>query len=461
MVSTLLIGMASHATTGAATTVQDGATAVGTLLPRGFFLVSGLLYIASLGLHRVSTRLAIPSSLPILLLGLAVNVLRHGIHNVSGEQVETLHTASLALLLFYAGLNTDLERIRGRLRLALLLPTLGVALMGIMLGLLLWSISHTGLPWMGRAGLAAPLPIGVALLTAICLLPTDGSASEESCHLWGRTLPRGVLPVLAFEAALGSASAILGFGLVLNLFLGVQHGGAGAFQLDAIRAVPMGLFELLRHLLAGLGAGLVAGVLGNRLIRLVVLHREHLLILAISMAFVAYALGNLLGGGGLISVYTAGLVLANRPNTAGRFDHGALRSVLLPFNTAAEFTMLLLLGLVVNPAVMVRMLPLGMLLGVLLELVVRPVVVLLLGGAPRGLRLERLLVSAGGMRAAVPLALSLSLVEQVPRMRGVHPLVAEDLASELTALVAVAVITSLLLKGVVLQRLTQRLLPPA
>jgi hypothetical protein len=38
---------------------------------------------------------------------------------------------------------------------------------------------------------------------------------------------------------------------------------------------------------------------------------------------------------------------------------------------------------------MVQMLPLGIVLGLLLELLVRPLVVLGLGGAPRGQRVER------------------------------------------------------------------------
>jgi NhaP-type Na+/H+ and K+/H+ antiporter len=123
--------------------------------------------------------------------------------------------------------------------------------------------------------------------------------------------------------------------------------------------------------------------------------------------------------------------------------------------------MLLLLGLLVHPGVMVQMLPLGIVLGLLLELVVRPLVVLGLGGAPRGQRLERLLISAGGLRGAVPLALSLALLEQVPRLRDVHPLEAAELATQMEALVAVAVVTSLVLKGVVLPRLLQWTIAPA
>ena len=48
----------------------------------------------------------------------------------------------------------------------------------------------------------------------------------------------------------------------------------------------------------------------------------------------------------------------------------------------------------------------------------------------------------------------------MPRLREVHPLDAAHLATQMEALVAVAVITSLVLKGVVLPRLLQRLVSP-
>ena len=87
--------------------------APGTLLPRGFFLVVGGLFILALVIDRWAIRLRLPTALGVLLLGLSANVLHSGLHHVSHGQVETLHVASLALLLFYAGLRTDLRRIGG------------------------------------------------------------------------------------------------------------------------------------------------------------------------------------------------------------------------------------------------------------------------------------------------------------------------------------------------------------
>jgi cell volume regulation protein A len=440
----------------------NSALAPGTNLPRGFFLMISALYILSLLLHRLAIRFGFPSAPAILLLGLSVNLILGAHGFISHAHVETLHTLSLALLLFYAGLNTDLSLIRGLLPFALLLPTAGVLITGLALGSLLWALAalNLELPLLQHGGLNGSLTLGAALLTAVCLLPTDGSSTAEMLDPWHGRLSLGSKHLLEFEAALSSAAALLGFGLVIWVFQGSPSGAEAAIPSFALEGLPSGLAQLLAHLFGGIGAGLFVGVLANRLIPVLVRHGEQLLLLAIALAFMAYATGNFLGGGGMVAVYVCGLLLANRPHGRGPFGHTAMLQALLPFNTAAEFTLLLLLGRLVNPADLVRVLPLGILLALLLEVLLRPLVVWLLSGRPRRWSVERIVVAAGGLRATLPVALSFVLLEQVPRLRNVPPLDAEALATDLEALVFVVVVASLLLKGVLLPRLLGRILGP-
>ena len=85
------------------------AHAADTLLPRGFFLALGLIYLASLALDRLAERLRLPAAAAILLLGLALHDLTAGFQHIRPEQVSTAERISLALLIFYAGLGTDLQ----------------------------------------------------------------------------------------------------------------------------------------------------------------------------------------------------------------------------------------------------------------------------------------------------------------------------------------------------------------
>ena len=172
-----------------------------------------------------------------------------------------------------------------------------------------------------------------------------------------------------------------------------------------------------QHLLAGILAGGCIG-LGARLLMAPLMGiREQLLILAISIAFMAYGFGNFLGGGGLVAVFTAGLVMASQsdaknepshsspqqdqsPQQQSSQQHQTLQQVLLPFNTTAEFTILLLLGLLVYPPDLLAVLPLALVTALLLLLVVRPATVLLLGWRSCLDRREQLLVACCGMRSA-------------------------------------------------------------
>lgn len=450
--------------------------APGTLLPRGFFLVVGGLFILALVIDRWAIRLRLPTALGVLLLGLSANVLHSGLHHVSHGQVETLHVASLALLLFYAGLRTDLRRIGGVLPLGLLLASGGVLLTMLGLGLGLWwlaSPSGAGL----MPGPPQAIPLLSALLTAACLTATDGSATEGLLRTLRRFVPPSVGHLLELEADLTTAAAILCFGFVAGLGQADSHAVHDYIHASHFANLGAQGLALGQHLLAGILAGGCIG-LGARLLMAPLMGiREQLLILAISIAFMAYGFGNFLGGGGLVAVFTAGLVMASQsdaknepshsspqqdqsPQQQSSQQHQTLQQVLLPFNTTAEFTILLLLGLLVYPPDLLAVLPLALVTALLLLLVVRPATVLLLGWRSCLDRREQLLVACCGMRSAVPLALSIALFEEVPHLRGVAPQLAEALATNLSALVFLVVLIDLLLRGLLLPRLLPRLLPP-
>ena len=132
-------------------------------------LFIGMVYLGSLLISRLSIRIGIPAILGVLVLGLLINI---QVLNVTPEEVGNLQLFSLALLLFYAGLKTDLQAIRGFLSYGLMLAIGGVLLSTLVLGL--------GLLWMGsedasglNLGLAHTMPISVAMLVAACLGSTD------------------------------------------------------------------------------------------------------------------------------------------------------------------------------------------------------------------------------------------------------------------------------------------------
>jgi NhaP-type Na+/H+ or K+/H+ antiporter len=123
-----------------------------------------------------------------------------------------------------------------------------------------------------------------------------------------------------------------------------------------------------------------------------------------------------------------------------------------PLNTAAEITVLLLLGLLVKPAALLTVLPLGLALAIVVPLARLLAVSALLPSA-RFPWPDRLVVAGCGLRAAVPLALAVSMMEELPHLRGVIPALAEPLGDQLLALLFVVVLADLVLQPLLMRRL--------
>jgi NhaP-type Na+/H+ or K+/H+ antiporter len=106
----------------------------------------------------------------------------------------------------------------------------------------------------------------------------------------------------------------------------------------------------------------------------------------------------------------------------------------------------------VKPAVLLTVLPLGLALAIVVPLARLLAVSALLPSAcfpwP-----DRLVVAGCGLRAAVPLALAVSMMEELPHLRGVIPALAEPLGDQLLALLFVVVLADLVLQPLLMRRL--------
>jgi len=138
-------------------------------------------------------------------------------------------------------------------------------------------------------------------------------------------------------------------------------------------------------------------------------------------------------------------LLSNGRYRIGRFEQQALCRVMHPFNTAAEITVLLLLGLLVKPVALLSVLAIGLALAVVVPVARLLMVIVLLPGK-RFPWHDRLVVAGFGLRGAVPLALAVSMTEELPHLTGVAAPLAEPLGEQLLALLFIIVLTDLLLQ---------------
>ena len=299
-------------------------------------LFIGVVYLGSLLISKLSIHIGIPSILGVLVLGLLINI---KVLNITPGEVAHLQMFSLALLLFYAGLKTDIQAIRGFLTYGLMLAVGGVLLSTLVVGVgLLWlgSGDATGLD----LGLARTMPVGVAMLVAACLGSTDTGPTVSVLRQVGRLMPQRVQLLLEFESAVNDPSALIIYELCTLLF--VTGTAAGTSALDMGQTIVSGLIQQLASgLLLGVGFGYLARLVINRM----VMDKEQLLIVAMSIAFIDYGFTHLVGGSGFVAVYVTGVFMTNLHYSKAEMNHEALQEVLAPFNTMTEITIFLLFGM--------------------------------------------------------------------------------------------------------------------
>lgn len=414
-------------------------------------LFIGVVFLGTLIISRFSIRIGIPAILGVLVLGLAINV---QFVDISHEDVERLHVFALALLLFYAGLKTDLAAIRGFLAYGLQLAIGGVLIATLCLGgSIYWLTSDTGTTF--SLGFENHMPLGVAMLIAACLGSTDAGATLSVLQQVQRRVPERVRHLLEFESSVNDPSALIIYSICMSLFRATSTD-------EPLSTMALeGLKNLLQQLSTGSLVGLAFGFVAKLVIDRFVLDRAQLLIVAMSIAFMDYGCSFFLGGSGFVAVYVTGLVMTNVQYRKPEFSHESIQEALVPFNTMTEITIFLLFGLLVNPAKLLPSLPVGVATAAVMMLVARPLSVFCFQRFSPFNRQDSTLIAWCGLRGAVPLALSFSLVQEIPTLKGVAPQLAGSLAMNAQSIVFIVVILNLLVQGLSLPPLCRWLNGPA
>jgi len=404
----------------------------------------GLLLLATLAIRRFSLQLGSPAILGVLLFGLLIP---NHFELFEDSTIHNLHTVGLSMLLFLAGLQTEMRSIRGFLEYGVVLAVGGVILSSGVLGLLIWlALSSTG---EGIQFGIHQMPLSVAMLIAACLGSTDAGATLSVLHQVKERVPQRLRNLLEFEASLNDPTAILFLGLVF----GFAADGAG--DPDHV------LLEQMRLFVQSIGSGLLIGVVLGYVFRYVlswlIQQRDQMLIVGIACAGIAYGAATLLGGSGFICTYVTGLFLANHIYANPVINADAMQEVLSPFNMMVEVVIFLVFGLVTEPDLLWPVIPAGVLVALLMMLIARPLSVLAFQPLSPFSRRESLLVAWCGLRGAVPLALALELVERIPHLQGLDPATAGLLARNVEGIVFTVVVLNLLLQGQSLPWLCRRL----
>jgi cell volume regulation protein A len=205
----------------------------------------GLIFLVTLTISRFTPKFGLPAILGVLLFGL---LLPAHLNPLSVERISHLQTVNLAMLLFYAGLSTDLRQIRSFLGYGLLLSLGGVVVTTLVLGMCIWFLSS---PTASSVQLGtSQIPLVVGMLVASCLASTDAGATLSVLKQVRHHVPEKLRDLLEFESALNDPAAIL----MLSLMLGLAS-LSGAQRAEGV------LVDQLRLFIQALGSGVLVGVL--------------------------------------------------------------------------------------------------------------------------------------------------------------------------------------------------------
>ncbi len=414
-------------------------------------VVIGAMFLGTLAISRFSLKFGIPAVLGVLLFGLAINP---NFTLLSHTTIEWIHTLTLAMLLFYAGMCTEINSIRGFLRYGLLLAFGGALISSLVLGLVIWM---TATPTAGGVTLGFNnVPISVALLIAACLGSTDAGATLSVLETVGGEIPRRLRALVEFESSMNDPAAILFLGIVLAMSGGSVRGE---------RALSLLLLSQLQLFVQKLGSGLILGVLLGLLasfcLNRLVQRKEELLILGVSLGLLSYGIAEMLGGSGFISSYITGMFLCNFHYSNSHITPRILQETLLPFNTMTEITVFLIFGLAMQPSRLLPSISEGVVAALALMVVARPLSVLAMQPwSPFNLR-EAALISWCGLRGAVPLALSFAAMDAIPTLPGIDPAMVGPLQLNAEGIVFTVVLLNLLLQGLTLPHLSRWLRLPS
>ncbi|ACV79529.1 potassium/proton antiporter [Nakamurella multipartita] len=379
--------------------------------PEAIFAIAALVLLLSIIAVRLSRRLGMPSLLLYLGIGLVLGVDTFGIDLDNTLLTEHLGFVALVFILAEGGLTTRWSNVRPALGLGISLATVSVVVSVAIAGAGVFLLM--GFDWR------------TSLLWGAVLSSTDAAAVFSVLRGVG-VKPR-LSAALELESGLNDAPVVIAVVLLA--------GTAEITWLDPLLVV----YELVVGALIGAGIGWG----GAWLMRREALPAAGLYPLAtIALIGGAYAVGVFTHASGFLACYVAAVVLGN-----SRIPH---RSATLSFAEGlgwlAQIGLFVMLGLYVDPTGLPAALVPGLLIGLFVLLVARPVSVV---AAALPFRLpwrEQIFLSWSGLRGAVPIVLAM-----IPLMNGV------EYSSLLLDVIVVVVVTYTLLQGTTLPWLARKL----
>lgn len=328
----------------------------------------------------LTARLANKLSLPLILISLVLGILFGSdvlglVYFDDATFAKQIADTALLFILFVGGFGTKKENLKLVLAPALILASLGVAITAILTGVSLSIFLNYSFP--------------IAFLIGAIIASTDASAVFSILRT--RSLPVKLTALTEIESATNDPMAILLTTFMIQLLTS-----------KVLSPIQTGL-SFFWQLSGGILIGILIGKIGCFLfVRTKANDKGYFYILIFGIVLLSFGLADLLGASGMLSAFFAGYVMGNSTFPFKR----NVKTFLDALSTIGNVTIFVLLGLLVFPSEFSSIWFQGIVLFVILTFIARPVTVFLLTMFTRTSKKERLFLSWGGLRGAVPVVLA-------------------------------------------------------
>lgn len=361
-----------------------------------FIFLSALLLLISIVLSKTSHKFGMPSLILFLITGMLA-----GSEGIGGIEFDDYRFAqfvgniALIFIMFSGGLETKFSTIRPVLGKGIALSTLGVLLTVFVVG--------------GFVYLVTDFPLLVSLLIGSIVSSTDAAAVFGVFRSRKMGLKHNLRPLLELESGSNDPMAYI---MTTTFIYLIQEPNTSFATIG---------WMLVRSIVLGSIAGWAFGKASLWVINRIKLDTDGLYpVLMMATTLLTFAATDLTGGNGFLAIYISAVILGN-----SNFVH---KRSLMQFNDGLawlmQVVMFLMLGLLVYPSKIVPVIGIGIVISFFMILVARPVVVFILMAFSKFSARDKIFISWGGLRGAVPIVFaSYALVSGVPQANTIFNIV--------------------------------------
>ena len=345
-------------------------------------LVGSILLFVSIIVGKTGYRFGVPALLLFLVVGMLFGSDGLGLQFHNAKEAQFIGMVALSIILFSGGMDTKFTEIKPILSPGIVLSTLGVLLTALFTGLFIWWLS--GMSWTN-----IHLPLITSLLLASTMSSTDSASVFAILRSQKMNLKHNLRPMLELESGSNDPMAYM---LTIVLIQFIQSSGMGVSQIA---------LSFVIQFIVGAAAGYLLGKLAILMLNRLNIDNQSLYpILLLSFVFFTFSVTDLMKGNGYLAVYIAGMMVGNNKIMHRKEIYTFMDGLTWLF----QIIMFLCLGLLVNPHEMLDIVVIGLLIGLFMIVVARPVSVFACLLPFRNLSgRARLFVSWVGLRGAVPI----------------------------------------------------------